>query len=97
MKNLDDKKLKALIAKGQIKDAASLIEQVLKSDLTPEEKGALFTNFAQLYLQMKNELDDNYLDTQEFVLEVWEKIESEQKNIEEDLKVKAARQKINGS
>ena len=87
----DEKKLLQLLGQEKYEEAKKIIQEVLASDLTPEERGAALTNMAQLYLELNNKMSERYLATLEDAITTLKAMDKTAHKVEEDLALAAAR------
>jgi flagellin-specific chaperone FliS len=58
-----------------------ILDKVLKSDLSPKERGEVYYNFAVLYLRTVNELNREYEKILDSAIEVLKEMNSAEKDI----------------
>ncbi|MCX6743946.1 MAG: hypothetical protein NTX82_00260 [Candidatus Parcubacteria bacterium] len=94
IKKFDEKKLADLLAKGKYGDAKEIIQEVLASDLTSEERGAALTNMAQLYLELNNKMSARYVAVLDEAIATLKAMDATAKKAEEDMALSAAKKKL---
>ncbi len=61
IKPIDEAKLEAFIKSGDFKGAKKLIGAFLDQELSPEEKGHIYTQIISTYLSISNKMNASYL------------------------------------
>ena len=77
---IDTEKLEKLMEEEKWDEARQMLEDFFASEMTPEEKGAIYTNMAMVYMKVMNRINEQYekaLDDAIDVLKEINKTESE--------------------
>lgn len=89
-----NEQLKKALSSGNPSAIKKLIDEALDSDFSSAEKGEILTNLAYSYLQMTNEVQAAYLETLEASIQSLQKVDADDKNAKEYLKIEKVRRKL---
>lgn len=95
MQNFDDKKLKSLLEERKFDDAKKFLEGYLNDlELTEEEKGAIYVNYASVYMQVVNDINRQYSKALDEALTVLKKIDDKESEVNDKIDLAQVRSEI---
>jgi hypothetical protein len=81
MNTLNTDRLHKLISEGRWEEAKTLLDSHLNSALTEEERGAIYTKFASIYMQINTELNNAYQESLAQAVDILKKINEKEKEL----------------
>lgn len=96
MQNFDDKKLKSLLEEKKFDEAKKFLEEYFKNlELTEEEKGAIYVNYASIYMQVMNDINRQYSESLGEALNILKKIDAKESEVNDKIDLAKVRSEIN--
>lgn len=97
MQNFDDKKLKNLLEEKKFDEAKKFLEDYFKNlELTESEKGAVFVNYASIYMQVMNDINRQYSKALDEALNILKKIDAKESEVNDKIDLAKVRSEIKG-
>ncbi len=97
MQKFDEKKLKILLEEKKFDEAKNFLEDYFKNlELTDEEKGAIYVNYASVYMQVMNDLNRQYSENLDEALNVLKKIDAKESEVNDKIDLAKVRSEIKG-
>ncbi|MFA6339245.1 MAG: hypothetical protein WCW87_04305 [Candidatus Paceibacterota bacterium] len=92
--NQDLSNILKLVEEKKFLEAKTELEKVLNTDLTSEEKGDLYIQFASLYMEVMNAINDKYSTALRKVVKSLKDVDREEKVLDERLNLEKVRSEL---
>ena len=94
MQTLNTADLEQMMKEGKWDGVEAILDEYLKGDLSLEDKGEAYVNFAQLYARVSNHFSEQYLNTMNETLDALRKIKSKEAEVDSQIDVAKVQDKI---
>ncbi|MEI6238034.1 MAG: hypothetical protein WCP15_00690 [bacterium] len=92
--DIDIQKLEELLGAGKREEAGELIKAFVQKDLPENEKGAALSNFALVYLDLTNRINERYLGALKDAIDAMKAVNKSEKETEEKIKIDEVRESL---
>ncbi len=92
---IDTEKLESLLAENKSEEAKALLEAYFKQPLTDEEKGALYTYYAQVYLEVTKKIQEEYIESLRQIVSDLESLDAYSKGMSDKIQLGQVRAELN--
>src|SRR3989338_11189095 len=97
MQTLDPKHLESLLEEGKYDEAKKVLEGYFSAELTEEEKGAAYVDFARIYMEVMTKLNKSEEALLDEEIAQLKAINSAEKDAEKHLDLNRLQKEIKGS
>ena len=93
--DIDSKNIEALLDQGKYDEVRALVDQAVTAQMTPAQKGATLTDFASLYMDVVNSINERYRKTLEEVLEGMKALNKAESQAKDNVRMQEVRSDFN--
>ena len=94
MKQLNTADLEKMMKEGKWDKDESILDEYLSGELSQEEKGEAYVNFAQIFARVNNHFSKQYLGNMQSTLGALRKIKSKDAEVDAGISVAKVQEKI---
>jgi hypothetical protein len=94
MADIDTQKLEKLMEEQKWDEARQMLEDFFASEMTPEEKGAIYTNMAMVYMKVMNRINEQYEQALDDALMVLKDINNTEREVLDAININKIRKQI---
>lgn len=88
-------KLQSLLKEKNFAEATKVIDQIVKAEMTEEEKGGMLVDMASTYMDVVNAVNEEYRDSLKEVIEGLERIKQSESRVSDKVKLAEVKQSLN--
>jgi hypothetical protein len=94
MSNIDNEKLEKLMEEQKWDEARQMLEDFFASEMTAEEKGAVYVNMAAIYMKVMNKINEQYESALDDALMVLKDINNTEREVLDAININKIRKQI---
>jgi hypothetical protein len=91
---IDTEKLEKLMEEEKWDEARQMLEDFFASEMTPEEKGAIYTNMAMVYMKVMNRINEQYEKALDDAIDVLKEINKTESEVLDNINIHNIRKQI---